>query len=92
MTSLNSSSEHKQQGLLSPNQRWQFLRKIRCYMSDDNAAVPAEVDAMQDLCYHLYTESVAERMAKHLDVSVSELRKAFDIGLEAVKDVKEAQR
>ena len=89
---LNSSSEHRQQGLLSPNQRSQFLRKIHCYMSDDNAALPTEVDAMQDLCYHLYAESVAKRMAKHLGVSVSKLRKALDIGLEAVKDVEEAQQ
>ena len=88
---LNSSSEHKQQGLLSPVQRLKYLRAIFVYMNEEEALIE-ETGPMQDLCYHLYSYSVAERMAKHLGVSVSELRKALDIGLEAVKDVEEAQR
>ena len=88
---LNSSSEHRQQGLLSPAWRSEYLRIIFFYMNDKEV-LAEETSSMQDLCYHLYSCGVAERMAKHLGVSVSKLRKALDIGLEAVKDVEEAQR
>lgn len=93
MTDLNSSSEHRQQKLLSPNHRLQYLKLIFYYLSPDGIFPhPTESGAMQDLCYHLYSESVAERMATHLGVSVPELRKALDIGLIAVKDCEGAPR
>ena len=88
---LSSSSKHKQQGLLSPVQRLKYLRAIFAYMNEEEALIE-EAGSMQNLCYRLYSYSVAKRMAKHLGVSVSELRKAFDIGLQAVEDIEEAQR
>lgn len=85
MTNLSSSSEHRQQGLLSPVQRLNYFRAIFFYMNKVEA-LTEEIDPMQDLCYHLYSQSVAERMAKHLGVSVPKLRKALDIGLKAAED------
>ena len=90
-STLNSSSEHRQQGLLSPAQRSEYLRIIFFYMNDKEA-LAEETSSMQDLCYHLYSESVAERMATHLSVSVPELRKALDIGLKAATDCEGAPR
>lgn len=83
---LTSSSEHRDQGILSPNQRLKLLESIFYYLAPARHPSKAEASAMQDLCFHLYSQSVAERMAASLNISVPKLRKALDVGIKAVKD------
>lgn len=81
---LQSSSDHRSKGLLSPNARTLEFRRIikeMRYPEDKRDATIPEIDGMQDLCFRLYSAEVADIMANRLGVTRQAFREALDAGL-----------
>jgi len=81
---LQSSSDYRARGLISPNERWGLLRQLIAELRFPDARVAVtedEISAAQDVCYRLYSIHVATMMAKRLGVSVDEYRRALDAAL-----------
>lgn len=85
MSDLQSSSAHRGFGLITRNQRrLEFKRIVSEMRYPEERDLPPtidEIDGMQDLCYRLYSAEAAAKMAKHLGVSVQQVREALDIGV-----------
>ena len=85
MSDLQSSSEHRDKGFLSPRMREQEFRRIvgeLRYPEDvRREATREEIDGMQDLCYRLYSSEVADMMAERLGVTRHQIRETLDAAL-----------
>ena len=84
MSDLQSSSAHRDKGLLSPNMRivefCRIIRELR-FPEDNRRATRDEIQGMQDLCFRLYSSEVSDMMAKKLNVTRQQMREALDAGL-----------
>ena len=85
---LQSSSEHRELGLMSPNARRKELARIirELRFSEDAGREPTreEVDAAQDLCWRLFSHEVASQIAGELGASRDDVRRAIDRALQWV--------
>jgi hypothetical protein len=83
---LQSSSEHREKGLMSPGRRWGHLLRILAEMRTppDLFEPPnaTEAKAAQDLCFRLYSAEVADLMAARLGVDRQRVREALDAALQ----------
>jgi hypothetical protein len=86
MSDLQSSSEHRDKGLLSPNRRMSHLRRVieelRIPPHEGKPATESEANAAQDLCYRLYSAEASDLMAVKLGVTRQQIREALDAAIQ----------
>lgn len=85
MSDLQSSSLHRDKGLMSPWQRGgelkRIIRELRPPETRDSPASPDEVSGAQDLCFRLYSAEVADMMADRLGTTRQQIRETLDAAL-----------
>lgn len=83
---LQSSSEHRDLGLMSPNVRRKELARIILELRHDEdrgkEASREEVEAAQDICWRLFSHEVASQIAEDLGSSRDDVRRALDRALQ----------
>ena len=85
MSDLDSSSAHREKGLLSPRLRYHELKRIIAELRfpEEKHLPPqsSEISGAQDLCYRLFSEEVSNQMADELGVSGQQIRIALNNAL-----------